>query len=351
MRVKKLTALLTGGAMAASVLTGCGGLNKDADAAVFDETKVSLGLANFAVRLYQAGYDDYYRSIFGEEVWISDLFGGGMTMEQEAKQSTLDGLKTMYILRAHMDEYSVAVTEEDNEAIREAAAAFIADNGQDALNALGAEQEIVEEYLTLQTIQSRMQDAIMAETDTSVSDEEAATGTYSYVTVSRKTYTDEEGNSAEYTEEEQAALKETMEKVAEEAKADSLENAAAKQEYTVSSGTFTAEDESLDEAVLAALKGLGEGEVSGVTETEENYYILRLDAEKDADATEETRKSIIEERRSEHYDEVVTGWEEGHTWTVNEKNWEKVEFDNLFTTTVESTETEPVEGMTEEQAD
>ncbi len=45
-------------------------------------------------------------------------------MEQEAKQSTLDGLKTMYILRAHMDEYSVAVTEEDNEAIREAAAAY-----------------------------------------------------------------------------------------------------------------------------------------------------------------------------------------------------------------------------------
>ena len=55
------------------------------------------------------------------------------------------------------------------------------DNSKDAINALGATQEIVEEYLTLETIQSKMKAAIVAGADTNVTDEEAKTGAYSYV--------------------------------------------------------------------------------------------------------------------------------------------------------------------------
>lgn len=47
------------------------------------------------------------------------------------------------------------------------------DNSKDAINALGATQEIVEEYLTLETIQSKMKAAIVAGADTNVTDEEA----------------------------------------------------------------------------------------------------------------------------------------------------------------------------------
>lgn len=349
MKIKRLAALAMGGVMASSILAGCG-IDKDAEAATLDGEKISLGIANFSARILQAGYDDFYAAYFGEDVWSSDLYGDGSTMQETVKEDIMEQLQEQYILKAHMEEYGVALSDEDQAAITEAASAFLEANSKEALSALGADQEIVEEYLTLQTISSRMEEAIKATADMEVSDEEANTSSYSYVAIP-KSGTDEDGNSVDYTDEELEMLAGTVGNFALEAKADGMETAAEKYEYTVGTGTFTAEDEDLDEAVLTALQGLGEGEISDVIDLDDSYEVVRLDLETDEEATEENRESIIEERKDDLYDEVLDGWKESHTWTVNEKNWAKVTFDNLFTTIVEETETEEVSEETEAEAD
>lgn len=338
MKIKKITALLLGGAMAAALFAGCGSLNKDAVVATLDGKEITLGVANFAARLQQATYDDFYAMYFGEKVWSTDMYGNGSTMEDDLKEDVMEMIRVMYTMEAHADEYGIALTDEEKTAIRETAESFIAANSKEALDAMGATQEVVEEYLSLATVQQYMYDAIIAEADVVVSDEEANTSSYSYVTVSKTTYTDSEGNSATYTEDEQALLAKSMEEFAENAAADGLESAAENAGYTVSTGTFTADDTALDETVLAALQGLDEGEISGLIDLDSSYYVVRLDAKTDAEATEETRQSIIEERQSEHYDKVIQGWEDASTWELKEKVWKKVTFDNLFTTMVESTE-------------
>lgn len=342
MRTGKLTALLLSGVMAASVLTGCGSIDKTAVAATLDETEVSLGVANFAARLQQATYDDFYVAYFGEEVWGSDLYGNGTTMQESTKNDVMESLHDMYTLEAHMADYGVELSEADMTAITDTASAFIAANKQDALDALGADQATVEEYLKLVTIQTRMREAIVADVDTNVSDAEANTSAYSYVRISKTSYTDADGKQAEYTEDEKKELAKTVELFATEAKAGTLEDAAEKYSYTVSSGTFTAEDESLDAAVLTALKGLEEGAVSDVVDTDNNYYVVRLDAKTDAKATETTRENIIAQRESDLYKEVLDGWKEEHEWTVDEKVWKQVSFDNLFTTVNKEENTEAV---------
>lgn len=348
MKKKNLAALLLSGMMAASILTGCGGVDKDAVAATFDETEVKLGVANFAARLQQASYDDFYVAYFGKDVWSSDMYGNGTTMEQNLKDGVMESLFDMYTLQAHMDEYDVTLTDEEKTAITKTASDLIAGNDKKALEALGADENTVADYLTLATIQSKMHDAIIAEADTNVTDEEANTSAYSYVKVSKTTYTDAEGNSAEYTEKEIEELSAAIEQFAEEAAAGTMEDAAEKYDYTVSSGTFTAEDETLDEAVLAELQKLKEGEVSGVIDTDSDFYVLRLDAVTDKDATEKKKETIVSERQSSLYTEVLDGWKEGHEWTVDDKVWAEVTFDNLFTTTVESTETEAIPETTEQ---
>jgi foldase protein PrsA len=91
------------------------------------------------------------------------------------------------------------------------------------------------------------------------------------------------------------------------------------------------------------LSKLSEGELTGVVEGEDNYYVARLDAETDEEATESTRESIISQRQSDHYDEVLEGYEEEHEWVLNEKTWAKVTFSNLFTTVAPTTDTEDTE--------
>jgi foldase protein PrsA len=276
---------------------------------------------------------------FGEDVWSTDMYGLGYTMEDDLKDSVIGGVEELYVLAAHADEYGIALSEDEKAAIETAAANFIADNSTEALKALGATEEIVEDYLSLVTIQSYMYDAIIAEADTEVSDEEANVSSYSYVTVSKTSYTDADGNTVEYTEDDLELLAKEVKAFATEAAESSLEEAAEDAGYTVQTGTFTADDTSLDADVLAALQELSEGEVSAPIELDSSYYVVRLDAKTDADATEANRQSIISQRQSDHYSEVLDAWKEESGWTLDEKVWAKVSFDNLFTTVSESTET------------
>lgn len=345
MRKIKVAALLLSGVIAASVLAGCGSIDKNKTAAVFDGQEIGLGLPNFAARLQQAQDDDLYAYYFGGSgnVWESDLTGTGVTAEEEVKNAVMDNLFAMYTLEAHMEEYGVELSGEEQEKIDAAAASFLASNSKEALAELGADKEIVQEYLRLLTIQQKMRQAIIADVDTNVSDEEANTSSYSYVRVSKTTYTDAEGKSVEYTDEEVKELAKTVESFAVEAKESSLEDAAAAHSYTVSTGTFTADDEVLDEAVLTALKSLEEGALSGVIDTENAYYVVRLDAKTDQAATEATRAGIISERETKLFEDTLSGWQESHTWEVKKSVWKKVKFDRGFTTIEPaSEETEPM---------
>ena len=115
MREKKMAASLLCGVMAASLLAGCGEVDKSAVVATFDDTEVSLGVANFAARLQQASYDDFYAAYFGNSVWDSDLYGDGTTMEDEVKSGVLDSLFESYTLRAHAGEYGIEITDEEKD--------------------------------------------------------------------------------------------------------------------------------------------------------------------------------------------------------------------------------------------
>ncbi len=343
MKGKKMAALLLAGCMAVTALSGCG-IDKDAIVATMDGQDVTLGVANFLCRYQQAEMDDtysYYASYYGYDfVWSEDLYSSGSTTQEDLKESVMDELHTLYTLKLHMDEYGVEITEEDEAAISEAAEAFMAANTEEAIELLGATQEIVEEVLTLYTIQSRMYDEIIEGADTDVSDEEANMRGYTYISQYLLGYYDDDYNLNEYTEDEQAEFTEDFEAM-EAAIADGGDYDTVIEEYgyTANTNTYAADDDSLDEDLIAALDELAEGEVAMVT-TDYYLYLVRLDSETDEEATEENRQSIIEERQEDYYAQTIEDWQEDDGWTVKSKVLKKIQFENLFTTVSESTESE-----------
>ena len=341
---KRLMALLLCGVLAVSMFAGCGSqMDKSAVVATDGTTDITLGLANFATRFTQAQYDDFYVAYFGASVWDTDMYGYGTTMEDDLKASVMESLYAMYGMKNHMADYGVEITSEDVAAISAAAESFISSNSAEAIEALGADREVVETYLELLTIQSRMYDEIIKGADTNVSDEEAKTSAYSQVYVSKTSYQNEEGNSVTYTDEERVALADTFAAFAADAKANGLKAAADTYGYTVTTGTYNANSSVVAE-VAEALKAMtADGQVSGVIELENAYYVVQMDAMVDAEATEENRQSIISERQTELYTEVVEGYIAEAEWKVKNNVWEKVSFDNLFTLSLEETSTEEVE--------
>ena len=127
--------------------------HKYATVATLDGQEIKLGVANFAARLQQAEADDFYRAYFGDDVWSSDLYNNGTTMEDNTKNSVIEMIENLYILQNHMADYDVTLTDDETAKIAEVAAQFMADNDDKAINALGATEDIVKEYLTLVTVQ------------------------------------------------------------------------------------------------------------------------------------------------------------------------------------------------------
>jgi len=119
-----------------------------------------------------------------------------------------------------------------------------------------------------------------------------------------------------------------------------LEDVAKEHGHTVTTNAYHKEDLSMDTELLKALNALKEGEVSDMVETENAIYFLRIDTDTDEKATEENRQSIIAERESALYEDVLKKWQENDGWDVKESLLEEIEFHNVFTIYADEESTE-----------
>lgn len=342
MKFKKIAAVILMSMMIGSMtLSGCG-INKNANVITMksdsaDTIEVSMGYANFAARMQQANYDSIFVSYYGEDYWTNDSYAqNGKNMQDSVKENVLDEIETQCLLEQHMADYGVEVTDDDKAAIKKAAEQFISDNSKSAIKEVGATQEYVERYLYLQTVEKRMREAIRATADTNVSDEEAAQKTFSYVKISLTTYTDDSGNQQTYTDDQVTVVKKDAYDAAEKAKTD-FDGMAEEYGYDVQTYSYGSDEKSESDggfcdAVISAANEMKAGDVSGLIEGTDCYYIIRLDSEFDEDATATKKESIISDRQDEVYQTVTEGYKDAVKITVDDKEWAKVKFDNLFTT-------------------
>lgn len=333
MKARRLLPLLMAAVLGVSALTGCGNsIDAKSVGATLDGQEITMGFMNFMARYQQAIYDGQFSSMFGDQdIWSQDLFGEGTDTETSVKNSVSENIENFYVLEKHMADYKVEITEEELAKMDEAAETFMNDNSKKAIKQLGATKEYVKEMLRLSTIQSKMRTAMDAEVDTNVTDEEAAQKKISYVQVGCKSKTGEDGETVDYTEEEKANIKKEVEAF-QAAAADDFKTAAENAGYTASEATFGDNDESytLDDAVIEAAKKLKEGQISEVISTDDNYYVVRMESEFDEEATENKKKSIVTDRKNDHYTEVLDGYKENVKYELNEEEWAKVKFDELF---------------------
>lgn len=344
MKLKRFSALALAGVITAgAALTGCGSIDPEKTVATVNSIPISLGLANFAAQFTAVDYDTYYMSYFGQDMWNTDPSGSGETMTDSVKKNTLETLEEYYLLEQHMADYDVSLTDEELLKAEEAAAQFMEDNTEEAITAMSATQENVKEFLRLNLLQKKMRDAIIADVDTNVPDEDCAQKTFSYVRVSKTSPGTSEDTEDMTDEQKAAAAKEKAQKILDAALAgsteDPLQTAADENDANKSTcayGTFDLnEDENstyLELEVLEEAEKLGEGEFAkSLIETEKYFYVIRMDSLFDQDATDRKRASIISDREDELYDSTVDGYKESADWSIDEKAWDAVNFETIYT--------------------
>lgn len=328
---KRTAVAALAGVMAAGLLTGCGDKKLDGTktAATVDGTEIPMGVVSLAARQQQAQTEAMYKSLMGGSaagIWDQEVDEeSGETYGDQAVQQVLEQIELMYILKEKAGDYNVEVTEEDQTAIADAAAAFMAANDEETLEALAVTEDQVKTLLELETYRERVHDAIVAEANVEITDEEAQQSGFTYISVST--------SAEELTEDDIAKKKEQaqeiLDKIKEDPSADMTEIAKEVDEsYTALEGTFTtneSEDEDASastypEQVITALRELKEGEVSPeLIETDTSYYIVRLDKELDEEATESKKESLKSTKETEFYTETTDKWREEADIKVEDK--------------------------------
>lgn len=338
---KKIAGIAVTALACASLITGCAGsVNLDTAVAVVNGENIPFGVAKFDAKMQQVTYESYYGAMFGDDMWNQTL-SGDMTFGESTLDGILEELKEMYVVNQHADEYSVALTEEEIASIAATAAKFVEDNNEEALEAMGASEDVIIQYLTKYSIQSKVEAAIKSGADAVVADTDAAQRTFSYVMVSTVGTTDADGNTVELTEEEIAAKKAEAQAIIDAATASGdFDTAVTDAGLTVSSASYGKDDDAgMDAAVITAADALAEGATSQIVETDNGYYVLHLVSALDEEQTEARRAEIISERQETLYSDTYTQWQEASEITVDEKVWNKITFDEKLSM-VDTTSTE-----------
>ena len=113
--------------------------------------------------------------------------------------------------------------------------------------------------------------------------------------------------------------------------------------------TFDEESTGPNEDLVAEVNGFAEeGECTDPIESDLGLYVGQLTSLLDRDATDQEKNNIVEERRQEQYNSLLEEWRDAVTIEVDEKVWEKVDFNDVGVTIITpEEETEGSETETE----
>lgn len=332
--MKRTAAVTLAGIMSVGMLTGCGSKTIDGTktVATVDGTEIPLGVVSLYARQQQEQTTAMYMSYMGsaDNIWDQTADeDSGKTYGDQAVESSLKSVETMYILKEKAADYKVEVTEDEEKAIADAASQFMASNGEDTIKELGVTEDQVKTLLELLTIQKKIYDPIVAEGNITVSDDEANQSSFTYVSIS----TSGDDVTDEQKEEKKKQAQEILDKMKEDPTADMSEIAKSVDDsYSAVEGNFTtkeSDEDSEDEdhsstaypdEVLKVLRGLKDGEVaSDIIETDTGYYVVRLDKVHDDGATASKRESLKNSKESTYYSDTTSDWLDSAKTDVNKK--------------------------------
>lgn len=323
MRKKIVAWMLTAAVLGAAA--GCGNVDDSSVAATINGEEVPFGVANFFARYNQAEQETYYAGFMGENMWEQQL-SEGETYEETVKAEVLDLLETMYVLEDHTKDYGVEISEDEKKKITKAAQEFDEANGLDEKKVISGDTKNVERVLTLMLTQSKMREAMTADVDTEVSDEEAAQKKMAYLSFPL-TETKDDGSVKELSEKEKKEVKKKAEKFQKGAKsAADFEAYAKEQGQEAKTMTFDAETKTPDEGLMTVVNTLKEGETTEVIETDNGYYVARVTSLLDKEATDAKKAGIVEKRKKEKYEELCKEWKDASEIKTDKKVWQSISF-------------------------
>lgn len=180
-RIMKYAAAALAAATAVSTLGGCEQLEnkapEDTVAVSFGDTNIMLDEVTYMIRSMEYTYESY----FGSNICSNDMGdGSGMTVGDYIKQMSLSQLRQTLVLNEYAKKNGIELSDDQKAKVDEAIEKLQTE-AEDYLDAVGATDELIEKTYTENAIANLVYMDLVADVDTTVSDDEFLRKKIAYV--------------------------------------------------------------------------------------------------------------------------------------------------------------------------
>ncbi len=323
-------------------LAGCGngkdstkvvlttGLSKDE---VFRIENISCSVPE--VMVYLTNTQNQYESVYGEEIWKTDL--DGVTLQENVKDTVLAKLAQIKTMNLLAKSYCVELDSAELETAVAAASAYFQSLTPEEKEYMNVDEETIRLMYEEYALADKVYEYLIKDINPEISDDEARTITVSHILV--KTYAkDGTGRRISYTEEAKAEAYTRAQEILQMAR--DTENYKFEdliKTYNEDSiATYSFGKGEMDASFEEAAFNLETNEISGIVESEYGYHIIKCLNTFNREETDANKQKIMETRKKEVFGEKYDEFVSTLTRKLNDELWESISFihhENVTTTT------------------
>ncbi|MCR5303510.1 MAG: peptidyl-prolyl cis-trans isomerase [Lachnospiraceae bacterium] len=281
------------------------GFSKDE---VFRIENISCSLPE--VMVYLTNIQNSYEETFGSEIWdvVSD---DGETLEESIKDNALSRIARVKTMVLMSESLGLSLSGEQMAAAEEAAKKYYDSLTDYEIYLMGVDEDTIRsmcvDYATAQSLYRYLINDINPE----ISDDEARTVKIDSVFM-------DSGDPESYK-----IMSSILSAINNDVAFDTaaLESGRAVQQVISLNKT----DTNVDPKLLNKAFNMSEGEVSGIIETEDGYFIIKCLSTLDREETDENKEKIVRNKRQEAFGREYDAFSEKLTRRLNERLWDNTD--------------------------
>lgn len=283
------------------------------------------------VLVYMTNIQNSYEAVYGEEIWSTDT--SGVSIQDSVKETVLARISKVKVLTLLAKKQGVALTGEEIAKTKAAAKEYYASLNNTEIEYLGVDEDILASMYQDYALAEKVYTYLIQDVNPEISDDDARTVTVSYILI-KTNHVDLNGKVTQYSDASVADARQRAEQICsrinngDDFSSLILEyNEDNKSQCSIRKGEM---DPNFENATF----NLGKDEVSGVVETAEGFYIIKVLNAYDREETDSNKQEMIKQMREEAFQNVYESFLSNLTGNLNEEVWSSLTFseDSSITT-------------------
>ncbi len=242
-----------------------------------------------------------YEEMFGNSIWKENV--GEADFESYIKDQIKSKLMRVKAMNARAKEKGVVLGRDEKDSVSKAVDEYYSGLSEAQLDNTGITKEKLSDMFTEFAIANKLYSDITSEMDIEVSADEARVIDIQYIVADSEDEINKAYNLVNSGSSFFAVAKEY--------------NSDGEYEYELKRGE-------MDSTFEKAAFDLATGEVSGIVEAGDRYYIIRCTSDNDKAKTEVNKSAILEKRKLEQFNEEFEKYEAGVYMEFNSSEWKKL---------------------------